>query len=401
MKIAYLDCHSGISGDMILGALIDLGVPLKDIEKELKKLPLKGYRIASRKVKRNGFGATQLLVETSTQKKKGKKETPPHRGYTQIRDLISGSKLSPSVKIKSLAVFEAIGKAEAKVHRMRLEKIHFHEVGAVDSIVDIVGGVVAFELLGAGKILASELNTGEGTVECEHGVLPVPAPATLELLRGIPCYSSGIRTELTTPTGAALIGHFASAFGPLPPMKIDRTGCGAGSKMIKDLPNMLRIITGEVQDEGPGKICVIETNIDDMNPEFFEPVMHDLLRRGALDVFWTATGMKKNRPGIQLTVLAPPHKKEVLARIILTETSSFGLRWWEAERDLLDREWITVTIEGQVVKVKIGRLEGEIVQVSPEYEDCRKLAGKIKQPIREVYRKAQEMARKALRGRER
>ncbi len=205
--------------------------------------------------------------------------------------------------------------------------------------------------------------------------------------------------ELTTPTGAALVRHLVAEYGSLPSMKVEKTGCGAGSRILDQLPNMLRIITGVSQNEGARKICVMETNIDDMNPEFFEPVMEKLTKSGALDVFWTQVGMKKNRPAVKLTVLAPIQKKDALAQILLTETSSFGLRWWEADRELLDREWITVNFKENTIKVKIGRLETDIVQVSPEYEDCRKAAAKTKQPIKEVYRLAQEMGRKALRGR--
>ncbi len=387
MKLAYFDCHSGISGDMILGALVDLGVPLTTIQKELKKLKLKGYEISSKKVKRGGFGATQVIVD----QKENHKHL--HRTFVDIKKMIEDSALAPVVKKNAIGIFGILGKAEAKVHRTRLDKIHFHEVGAVDSIVDIVGSVIAMESLQFDRVATSPLNTGEGTVHCEHGILPVPAPATLEILRGVPCFSSGVKTELVTPTGSAILKFYATSFGPIPAMTLGANGYGAGSKVLEEIPNFLRILTGENNEDETETLCVVETNIDDMNPELYEQVMQLLLRQGARDVYFTPVIMKKGRPGIKLTVLCDPEKRKVLVKIVLTETTSFGLRWWEVARETLDRHWITVKIKNCSIKIKMGSLEGQVVQVSPEYEDCKKAAVKLKIPLKEVYRRAQELAR--------
>lgn len=388
MKLAYFDCHSGISGDMILGALVDLGVPLVDIQKELKKLKLKGYEISAKKVKRGGFGATHVIVDQT-----GKhKHHHPHRTFVDIKKMIEDSRLSPAIQKNAMGIFQILGKAEAKVHRTTLNKIHFHEVGSVDSIVDIVGSVVAMEALQFDGVTASPLNTGEGTVHCEHGMLPVPAPATLEILKGIPCFSSGVKTELVTPTGAAILKHYAKSFGPIPAMTLGTNGYGAGSKILKEIPNFLRILTGETGEGATETLCVIETNIDDMNPELYDRVMQLLLKQAARDVFFTPVIMKKGRPGTKLTVLCDPDKRKLLANMILTETTSFGIRWWEVARETLDRQWVTVKIQSCPIKVKIGMLEGEVVQVSPEYEDCKKASAKLKKPVKAIYQKAQQLA---------
>lgn len=387
MKLAHFDCHSGISGDMILGALVDLGVPLSGIQKELKKLKLKGYEISAKNVKRGGFGATQVIVDEI-----GKRKHHPHRTFVDIKKMIEDSRLAPPVKTNAVKIFQILGKAEAKVHRTTLNKIHFHEVGSVDSIVDIVGSVIAMESLQFDEVTASSLNTGEGTVHCEHGILPVPAPATLEILKGVPCFSSGVKTELVTPTGAAILKYYVKSFGPIPEMALSESGYGAGSKVLKDIPNFLRILTGEAGRDGENSLCMIETNIDDMNPELFDTVMQELLKQGARDVFLTSVVMKKGRPATKLSVLCDQGLKNKLIKVILTETTSFGIRWWEVERQTLEREWITVKIQGCPVKVKLGFLEGERVQASPEYEDCKKAGVKLKLPVKEVFRKAQRLA---------
>lgn len=373
---------------MILGALVDLGVPLVDIQKELKKLKLKGYEISAKKVKRGGFGATQVIVAQT-----GKhKHHHPHRTFVDIKKMIEDSPLTPSVKNQAIKIFQILGKAEATVHRTTLNKIHFHEVGAVDSIVDIVGSVIAMESLQFDQVSASSLNTGEGTVHCEHGMLPVPAPATLEILKGVPCFSSGVKTELVTPTGAAILKYYAKTFGPIPAMALGDSGYGAGSKVLKEIPNFLRILTGETEGKEEQTLCMIETNIDDMNPELYDSVMQYLLKLGARDVFLNPVTMKKGRPGTKLSILCDLELKDKLAKAILTETTSFGIRWWEVARETLAREWITVKIQGCPVKVKLGFLEGERVQASPEYEDCKKAGAKLKLPVKEVFRIAQKLA---------
>ena len=391
-RTVYFDCFSGISGDMILGALVDLGVDLKSIRKGLAGLGVKGYKIKSSQVKRGGIAATKVdvLVERPT-----KKHHHHSRSFTDIKKLIEQSDLPAQVKTDSIEIFRRIGKAEAQVHRTTLNKIHFHEVGAVDSIVDIVGSALGMSLLDAERVFASPLNTGEGTVKCAHGTLPVPAPATLKLLQGIPCYSSGVKKELTTPTGAAVIGHFAAEFGSLPPMHILDCVYGAGGHELKDTPNLLRVVLGEMTESSEGRpMTMIETNIDDMNPEFYEHVMESLFQAGAADVFFTPVFMKKNRPATLLSVLVPRESLDAASRILLTETSSFGVRHYDVGRTVLDREERSVKTAHGKVRVKIGLLNGSVLRVAPEYEDCRKIASRKKIPVMEIYEEVLRLAEK-------
>lgn len=392
MKVAYFDCHSGISGDMILGALVDAGVKLQTIRTGLAALGVKGYELKSRRVKRGLFGGTKVDVVLSP------KAHTHSRTFTDIEKLIKRSKLPKSVIDDSIEIFLRIGKAEAKVHRTKIDKVHFHEVGAVDSIVDIVGGVIGMQALNVGQVLASPLNTGEGTVQCEHGILPVPAPATLELLKGIPCYSSGIPYELTTPTGAAMIGFWADAFQSLPLMTIQKSGYGAGSHIIKEHANLLRIIVGESEGKGAGKVVLVETNIDDMNPEFYDHIMDSLYSAGALDVFLTTIQMKKNRPAVKISVLAPPAKREAVSHILLTETSTFGIRFTEMDRIILDRQSMEVQTPYGKVAVKVGSLDGQLIHFSPEYDNCKQIARKKKIPVKTVYDAVLQSAEKKLKG---
>jgi len=392
MKTAYFDCNSGISGDMILGALVDAGVKLQTLRSGLASLGLKGYELRSRRVKRNLFGGTKVDVAISP------KARTHSRSFTDIEKLLKNSKLPKSVIEDSVEIFFRIGKAEAKVHRTKIDKVHFHEVGAVDSIVDIVGGVIGMQDLDVDQVLASPLNTGEGTVECEHGVLPVPAPATLELLKGIPCYSSGIPCELTTPTGAAMIGFWAEAFQSLPLMKIQKSGYGAGDHIIKEHANLLRIIVGDTEGKGEGKIVLVETNIDDMNPEFYDHIMDSLFSAGALDVYLTAIQMKKNRPAVKISVLVPPAKREAVSHILLTETSTFGIRFTEMDRIILDRQSIEVQTPYGKVAVKVGSLDGQILHCSPEYDSCKQIARKQKVPVKTIYDSVMQSAKKKLKG---
>ena len=392
MKVAYFDCHSGISGDMILGAMIDAGVKLPAIRKGLSSLQLKGFELKSRRVKRGLFGGTKIDVALSS-------KTHKHsRTFIDIEKLLKRSKLPKSIIEDSIEIFLRLGKAEAKVHRTTIDKVHFHEVGAVDSIVDIVGGVIGMHELNVDQVVASPLNTGEGTVECEHGILPVPAPATLELLRGIPCYSGGIPYELTTPTGAAMIGFWAEAFQSLPLMKIQKSGYGAGSHVIKEHANLLRIILGESVEKGSSKVVLMETNIDDMNPEFYDHVMEQLFSAGALDVFFTSVMMKKNRPAVQISVLSSPAKQQAVSNVLLTETSTFGVRFTEMNRIILDRQSMEVQTSFGKVAVKVGSMDGRVMQCSPEYENCKQLARKKKLPIKTIYDAALQSAEKKLKG---
>jgi len=392
MKVAYFDGHSGISGDMILGALVDAGVKLQTLRSGLAYLGLKGYELKSRRVKRGLFGGTKVDVVLSP------KAHTHSLSFIDIEQLLKNSNLPKSIIEDSVEIFLRIGKAEAKVHRTKIDKVHFHEVGAVDSIVDIVGGVIGMKELDVEQVLASPLNTGEGTVECEHGILPVPAPATLELLKGIPCYSSGIPYELTTPTGAAMIGFWADAFQSLPLMKIQKSGYGAGDYIIQEHANLLRIIVGDAESKSEGKIVVLETNIDDMNPEFYDHIMDSLFSAGALDVYLTAIQMKKNRPAVKISVLAPPAKREALTHILLTETSTFGIRFTEMDRMILDRQSMKVQTPYGKVAVKVGSLDGQIMNFSPEYDSCKQIARKQKVPVKKVYDSVMQSAKMKLKG---
>lgn len=393
MRVAYFDCYSGISGDMILGALVDLGVDLKSIRKGLATLDLKGYQVKSLPIKRGMISGTKVQVKIP----KSAHSHHHSRNFTHIKKMIESSGLPPKVKNKSVDIFHRIAKAEASVHRTTINKVHFHEVGAVDSIVDIVGGVLAMESLNVEKIFSSPLNTGEGSVLCEHGILPVPAPATVKLLQEIPCYSSGIKKELTTPTGAALIGAYAEKFCSLPTMKILGSGYGAGDHIIEDSPNMLRILLGEMeQTDSTARMQVIETNIDDMNPEFYEHVMESLFAAGAVDVFFVPIIMKKNRPAIKLSALAPIGLVDKIARILLSETSTFGVRFYEVERIELNREFQSLKTPYGSVKIKIGRLNGAILQYAPEYDECKKIARKKNIPIKKVYEDILRLAEQKL-----
>jgi len=384
MKIAYFDCFSGISGDMILGALADLGNDFSFIKKELKKLDLKGYSLSHKKVKRGVIETTRVDVKV-TEKSSSK------RNLKSIISIIKNSGLAEKIKNDSIKIFRRLAEAEATVHGTTINKIHFHEVGAIDSIVDIVGSVIGIHHLNISKIVSSSINVGSGFVKCDHGTLPVPAPAVVEMLRGVPCFSSGIRQELTTPTGAAVIVTLANEFGSLPELKTDRVGYGAGGKNLKEMPNALRIILGElsIANELKKEIFVLETNIDDMNPEFYDVVMEKLFQAGAVDVFLTPIIMKKNRPATKLSVLTQQQNVEMLANEVLKNTTSFGIRFYPVERVMLEREFQEIeTVLGKV-KVKIGKRDGEICHISPEYEHCKKISREQGIPIKKVYEEIQ------------
>ena len=403
MKLLYLDCFAGISGDMFLGALLDLGVSEDALRVELEKLRLPGYRISSRRVTKQNISATKFDV-TVFEDAVVHLPSPmlhaaihEHRGYTEIAAMIEKSGLSPRVKDRALRVFRRIGEAEAKIHGIPLEKIHFHEIGAVDSIVDIVGACIAVELLGVDEIHASPPRLGSGFVQTAHGRFPVPAPATLELLKGIPVQPSNEAFELVTPTGAALLAEFCTRFGPLPAMSVEKIGYGAGTRDLEKTPNVLRAVLGEARTaaspaEEADVITVIETNIDDMNPQLFGDVMERLLAAGALDVFLTPVQMKKNRPGTILTVLCESKAVDALADLVLTHTTSFGVRVHEAQRRKLAREIVTVKTKFGEIEVKIGRLHGKIVSRSPEFESCKQAAARFTVSVREVYNEATRVA---------
>lgn len=391
LRTAYFDCYSGISGDMILGALVDLGVDIKDIRKALKKLDLKGYKLQAKKIQRNGLACTQITVDIEKPKPQ---HSHPHRSFTSIKKLIEQSDLPAKVKNNSIKIFKRIAKVEAQIHNTTIEKIHFHEVGGIDSIVDIVGGVWAMESLKLDKIYSSDLNVGEGFVDCAHGRLPVPAPATLKLLKGIPVFSTGVKNEMTTPTGAAMIGFYAEKFQSMPTMTLTEDGYGAGSRIFPSIPNLLRVMVGEMPMKDSENLVMIETNIDDMNPEIFDSVMESLFSAGALDVFFTSINMKKNRPAIKVSVLAEKRERELLSKILLKETTSFGIRYYEVGRLILERKTQKLKTPYGVIKVKIGNLDGEIIKAIPEFEDCKKAARSKKVPVKKVYEDVLVLAQK-------
>jgi len=384
--IAYFDCFSGISGDMILGALVDAGVSVKRLQKELSSLQVKGYKLEVKKVKRAGFRATKVDVVIKKSKYRTERSGDV-RKWKDIKGIIDRSSLSGEIKQKGRSIFKRLFEAEASVHGGRYDRVHLHELGAIDCIVDIFGALICLDILGVSSVHSSPVNVGSGIVRTDHGLLPVPAPATVELLKGKPVYSSDIKHELTTPTGAALISSIASGFGSIPFMKISETGIGAGSTNFKSQPNVLRVFIGHklasTCDRNNG-VTVIETNIDDMNPQIYEHVMDNLFKAGAIDVFLTQVIMKKGRPGIKLTVLCGDDKKEMLADIILKETTSIGLRYYGADRKILKREIKSINTRYGKVRFKIAQLNEKHRRASIEYEDCRKISRKFNIPLVEV-----------------
>lgn len=382
MTIAYLDCFSGISGDMLLAALMDAGLPTDTLQSELSRIELQGWSIESKKVARAGIACTKVDVVLE-------KKDQPGRRLRDIKSIIDGSSLSDSVKQKSIAIFERLARAEAAVHGSAMEDVHFHEVGAVDAIIDIVGAVIGLEHLGISEIICSPVNLGSGSVHTEHGRLPVPAPATAELLKGVPVYSSYISHELTTPTGAVIISEMSSMFGPMPQMKIDKIGCGAGGLDIPGHPNILRIFIGETSQKYEEDAAVlIEANIDDMSPQIYDHLLERLMKAGALDVFFTPVIMKKGRPGILLSALTDRQTLEKVIDTIFRETTSIGLRIKEVGRRKLPREIVEVETAFGKVRIKASRLGEEVLTISPEYDDCRRIATEKNIPLKKVMQAA-------------
>lgn len=384
MKLAYFDCFSGISGDMTLGALLDAGCDLEHLRGELRGLHVPGWELSAEKVWKNGMAATHARVKTEDQQK--------HRSLTTILQILQEAKLAPQVRDRASAIFQKLGEAEALVHDAPIEKIHFHEVGAVDAIVDIVGACIGFQFLGIEKFACSPLNVGGGTAKMAHGVLPVPAPATARLLQGKPTYSNGVQRELVTPTGAAIVATLCDSFGPQPPMTVSTIGYGAATADLEGQPNVLRIMVGEAAEKAvPGydqEITVIEANLDDMNPQIYGYFQEKALAAGALDVFTTPVQMKKNRPGTLLTVLCRPADAQALMALIFSETTTFGVRAHTAQRRTLPRESVKVATKFGDVRVKLSRVNGHILHVAPEYDDCRKLAEEKNVPLQRVINEA-------------
>jgi len=393
MRLAYLDCASGISGDMFLGACLDAGLDNARLLAELAGLPLGPYELKPQRVLRGGLAGTHLDIAVPREQ--------PHRHLASIEQMIASSPLSARVKERSRRIFRRLGEAEARLHAKPIEQVHFHEVGAVDAILDIVGACVALELLAIEELMASPLNVGSGRVTAAHGSLPIPAPATAELLHGIPIYSSGVEAELVTPTGAAIVSTLASSFGSLPPMRVERIGYGAGAHDLSGQPNLARLFMGErtavAGDRAvtPGeRVSVIETSVDDMSPEVYGYLVERALAAGALDISCTPIEMKKNRPGIEIRLLARPEQAEALADLVFAETTTLGLRISTAERRVLERELVTVETLYGPVRVKVGRRNGRVVNAAPEYEDCRRVALDRGVPLKEVMQVAQAAFRK-------
>ncbi|HKG21452.1 MAG TPA: nickel pincer cofactor biosynthesis protein LarC, partial [Blastocatellia bacterium] len=381
MRLLYFDCFAGVSGDMIIGALLDLGLGLGELRGQLASLDLSGYELSAGPVKRGGIAATKFEVKVDD-------ASQPARRLADIAEIILKSAISDESKARSLRVFERLAGAEARVHASTKDRVHFHEVGAVDSIIDIVGSVIGFELLEVEQVISSPLRVGRGSVRAAHGLLPVPAPGTAELLKGVPVYAGEIDGEFVTPTGAAILTSFSTAFRDLPAVSIDRIGYGAGTRDPKDFPNALRLLlcdsSGEESPDAPEGIVVIETNIDDMNPQAYGHVMERAFALGALDLFLTPVQMKKDRPGVLITVLCDGSKLDEMIGMLLKETTTLGVRYYEAKRRVLERTLETVETGFGAARVKVARDGGRTLHFQPEYEDCLRLAESTGVPLIEV-----------------
>ena len=381
-KIAYFDCFAGISGDMCLGALVDAGVTLPALKKELKKLPISGYSLVSKKVLRCGVSATK--VDVIIKKAKGKRHEA--KKWKDVGKIIKTSSLPEHIKQHGLRIFKTLFEAEAKVHGEPFEKVHLHELGGIDCMVDIFGTLIGLDILGIEKIYASSINLGSGMIKTAHGMLPVPAPAVAELLIGYPVYSSDIPFELTPPPGAAIICGMKADPYSRPGIRVEKIGYGAGNKDIAHMPNTLRILIGEQTKnfKTSETVTVIETNIDDMNPQMYENVMGKLFKAGALDVFLENIIMKKSRPAVKLTVIAEARDVERLTDIIFEETTTIGLRFYEARRKTLERTTKKVKTKYGDVRIKVSSLNGKVLNMSPEYEDLKTAAKKTGIPVKKI-----------------
>jgi uncharacterized protein (TIGR00299 family) protein len=391
MTLLYLDTFAGVSGDMFLGLLVDLGIPLETIRTELARLPVSGYRLRQERTERQHMAACKVVVEHE--------EQHHHRTWAQIDHMLADSSLKPAVSDLARRIFRRIGEAEAKIHGQPLDEVHFHEVGAIDSIVDIVGAAIGLDQLGPDRIVCAPLPMTRGTVRCAHGSFPLPAPATLEILRGVPTIGDEAAVELVTPTGAAIVAEVA-VFGGLPAMTLDRIGYGAGDRHLNDRPNLLRGLLGTGDDPWEGetdRVSTLECHLDDANPEWLGDLMESLFREGALDVGFAPLQMKKNRPGIRLTVIAPPHRATSLARRILRESTAGGVRCQESSRFKLRRETRTVPTPLGDVRIKLFYEGQKLLRFSPEYESCRKLADLCGRPLPEIYLQAELSANNLFR----
>lgn len=406
MKILYFDCFAGAAGDMIVGALLDAGLPFDELKRALGSLAVDGWDVSVDRVLKTGVSATKFRVH----------EHPPtlaqhpdasfgaagahahphpshdshgthhsHHSLVEIESAIGRSALSDSAKGRAISMFRRLAEAEAAIHGMPVERVHLHEVGAIDSIIDIVGAVFALEWFAADRIVASPLNVGGGTVRSAHGVFPVPAPATLKLLGNAPVYSSGIQSELLTPTGALIVTEYASSFGPVPAMTVERVGYGAGDRELPETPNVVRVIVGRAaSDPSATRVVTLECEIDDMNPQIFGALMEKLYAAGALEVYYSSVQMKKNRPGTLMTIVARPDHREVLTALVFRESTTIGVRYQEMWRECLDREMIAVATAVGPVRFKVASRDGQVLNAQPEFEDLAKLSADRGIPIKEV-----------------
>ena len=378
MKTLYFDCFAGASGDMILGALVAAGVDPNTLREQLSLLKVDGFDVAFETVDRSGLSATYARVETTDETK--------HRHLSDIKRIIEGSSVSENVKQRAVEIFTRLAAAEARVHNEPVDHVHFHEVGALDAIVDIVGAAICFDLLKIDRFVSSPLHVGSGTVQMAHGRFPIPPPAVAELLKGVPFYATDIKGELLTPTGAAIITTVCKEFGPIPQMKADATGYGAGTRQYENFPNVLRVMIGETSSDGATdeKLWMLETNIDDMSPQILGHVMDRAFELGALDCYFTPVQMKKNRPGVLLSVLCANDRKETLMKLLFTETTTLGVRSYEVARRALRRSIVRVETPYGPIDVKVAHLNGNVVNEMPEFEQCRIAASKAGVPVKVV-----------------
>ena len=407
MRVLHFDCFSGAAGDMILGALIDAGLPLDDLRRALGSLAVDHDAVWTERVTRAGISATKLHVrgeqppvdhahdheqphqhppaDRGKRHPHGEAEHHSHRTLEDIQRLIDRSHLSPAAQERAKALFGRLAAVEADIHGTTVDKVHLHEVGALDSIIDIAGTVYGLEFLAIDRVTASPLNLGSGSIRSAHGKYPVPAPATAQLLRGLPVYSGAQNAELVTPTGALLVSGYAEDFGGVPSMRLEKIGYGAGSRDFPDSPNVLRVLIGE-DTPGPARsVVVVETEIDDMNPQIFGPLIDQLMAAGALDVFYTPIQMKKNRPGTLLTIVARPEQRTRLTSMVFRETTSIGVRYTEMRRECLDRETVEVVTPLGPVKIKVALRDGEVLNASPEFDDCARIAAESGRPVKDVH----------------
>jgi len=390
MKIAYLDCFSGLSGDMLVGSLLDAGLPVEELERIISGLNLNGYKISSKKEGRNHIFGTKFSVSLREEDQKA-------RHLEDIKEIIKSSDIPLEVVEKCISIFEKLAMTEGEIHHISPDEIHFHEVGAIDSIIDIVASVAGIHILGIEKLFVSRIPVGNGMITSAHGEIPLPSPATIALLGGVPVYDSGQSAEMTTPTGAAIITSLCTSFGPMPPMIVDRVGYGVGSRILTDRPNLLRILIGNDIDKHRSEtVVVLEANLDDMSPELLGYLMERLFDAGAKDVAFSHIQMKKNRPGIQLQVIGHPEDKDSLSNIIFSESTTLGIRFSYNQRSVLTREKLVVESPWGKMRVKKVIKQGGKTALLPEYEECRRIAKANKLALRDVYAWAATLSRDHL-----